>query len=59
MVISLSVTVVLAALVLVLCRYAGLSVLHALVCVALGFVLASSSLAPEISHIMTSLIRLL
>jgi uncharacterized membrane protein len=43
----------------VLCRYAGLRILHAAVCIIFGFYLASSSLAPDIAAIMTSLFRLL
>jgi hypothetical protein len=57
--VSLSVTALLAVAVFLLCRYAGLRVLHALVCIALGFYLASSSLAPDISRITTSLFRML
>jgi hypothetical protein len=57
--VSISVLAVLAVAVFVLCRYAGLRVLHALACIAFGFMLASSSFAPEISHLITSLIRLL
>ncbi|HEX2742954.1 MAG TPA: hypothetical protein VHN16_00945 [Streptosporangiaceae bacterium] len=45
--------------VFVLCRYAGLRILHAAVCIIFGFYLASSSLAPDITNIMTSLFRLL
>ena len=45
--------------VFVLCRYAGLRVWHAAVCIIFGFYLASSSLAPDITQIMTSLFRLL
>ena len=62
MAITLSVLVVLVVLavsVVVLCRYAGLRVLHALVCVLLGFFLASSSFAPDISRFVSSLIGLL
>jgi hypothetical protein len=57
--VSVSVLAVLAIAVVVLCRYAGLRVLHALVCIAFGFVLAASSFAPEISRLLTSLTRLL
>jgi hypothetical protein len=53
----LSVLSILAVAVFVLCRYAGLRVLHALVCILLGFFLASSSFAPDITRIVTSLIR--
>ena len=45
--------------VFLLCRYAGLKILHAAVCVMFGFYLASSSLAPDIANITTSLFRLL
>ena len=59
MVISISVAVVLGVAVILLCRYAGLRLLHAVVCIVLGFYLASSSFAPEISHLTTSLLRML
>jgi hypothetical protein len=55
----LSVLVILAAVVFVLCRYADLRVLHALVCILFGFFLAASSLAPDIDRIVSGLIRLL
>jgi hypothetical protein len=45
--------------VFILCRYAGLRVWHAAVCVIFGFYLASSSLVPDITNVMTSLFRLL
>ena len=45
--------------VFLLCRYAGLKILHAAVCVIFGFYLASSSLAPDIANITASLFRLL
>jgi hypothetical protein len=57
--ITLSVLLVLGVAVVVLCRYAGLRVLHALVCILLGFYLASSGFAPDISRFVSSLIRLL
>ena len=59
MTVTLSVTLLMGAGVLVLCRYAGLRIWHAAVCVMFGFYLASSSLAPDIANIMTSLFRLL
>jgi hypothetical protein len=55
----MSVLAVLAVAVLVLCRYAGLRALHAAVCILFGFFLASSSFAPDISRLVSSLIRLL
>jgi hypothetical protein len=57
--ISVSVVAVLTLAVILLCRYAGLRLAHALICVVLGFYLASSSLAPEINHLTASLLRML
>jgi hypothetical protein len=57
--VTLSVVLLLSAVVIVLCRYAGLRVWHALLCITLGFYLASSSLAGDISQITQSLFRLL
>lgn len=59
MAITISVLAVLAVAVFVLCRYAGLRVLHAAVCILFGFYLASSSFAPDIQRFVSSLIRLL
>ena len=59
MTLTISVVLLLSAVVIVLCRYAGLRVWHALVCIVLGFYLASSSLAGDISQITQSLFRLL
>jgi hypothetical protein len=56
---SISVVAALGVLVILLCRYAGLRVWHALICITLGFYLASSSLAGEITQITHSLFRLL
>ena len=57
--VTISVLSVLAVAVFILCRYAGLRVLHAAVCILFGFFLASSSFAPDISRFVSSLIRLL
>jgi hypothetical protein len=57
--ISLSAALLLGAAVFLLCRYAGLKILHAVVCIVFGFYLASSSLAPDIANITASLFRLL
>ena len=59
MTLTISVVAALGVLVILLCRYAGLRIWHALACITLGFYLASSSLAGEISQITHSLIRLL
>lgn len=56
---TLSAVLLLGAVVIVLCRYAGLRAWHALICITLGFYLASSSLAPDIAQITRSLFRLL
>ena len=57
--ISISVAGMLGVAVFLLCRYAGLRILHAVVCVVLGFYLASSPIAPEIARITASLFRML
>jgi len=57
--VTISAALMLGTGVFILCRYAGLRILHAAVCVIFGFYLASSSLAPDIANIMTSLFRLL
>jgi hypothetical protein len=45
--ITLSAVLALSVVVFLLCRYAGLRLWHAAVCIVLGFYLASSSLAPR------------
>jgi len=57
--VSISAAVLMGAAVFILCRYAGMRIWHAAVCIIFGFYLASSSLAPDITSIMTSLFRLL
>jgi uncharacterized membrane protein len=54
--VTFSVLALLGVAVFVLCRYAGLRVIHALVCILAGFYLASSSLAPDINRIVGSII---
>jgi hypothetical protein len=57
--VTLSVVLALSGVVFLLCRYAGLRLWQAAICIVLGFYLASSSLAPDISQITTSLFRML
>ena len=59
MTVTLSVVSALGVVVFLLCRYAGLRFWHAAICIVLGFYLASSSLAPEISQVTRSLFRML
>ena len=59
MTVTLSAAVLMGAAVFILCRYAALRIWHAAVCIMFGFYLASSSLAPDIANVMTSLFRLL
>jgi hypothetical protein len=59
MTITLSVVAALSVVVFLLCRYAALRVWHAAICIVLGFYLASSSLAPDISRVTLSLLRML
>jgi hypothetical protein len=53
------VALLLGVVVFVLCRYAGLRLWHAVVCIVLGFYLASTSFAPDIAQFTQSLFRLL
>ena len=57
MTVTVSLALLLGVMVFLLCRYAGLRIWHAAVCVILGFYLASTSLAPYISQFTESLIR--
>ena len=52
MTVTISAALLMGAGVYVLCRYAGLRVWHAAVCIIFGFYLASSSLAPDIANVM-------
>ncbi|MET4927107.1 hypothetical protein P3L51_32930 [Streptomyces sp. PSRA5] len=54
MALSISAVVLLAIVVVLLVRKSGLKGGHALVCVLLGFYLASSSVAPTISDLTTN-----
>lgn len=54
MALSISAVVLLAIVVFLLIRKSGLKGGHALVCVLLGFYLASSSVAPTISDLTTN-----
>jgi hypothetical protein len=55
--VTLSAALLLGAAVFLLCKYAGLKIWHAAVCVVLGFYLASTSFAPYISQFTASLFR--
>jgi uncharacterized membrane protein len=55
--VTLSVALLLGVVVFLLCRYAGLKIWHAAVCIILGFYLASTSFAPYISQFTESLLR--
>lgn len=59
MVLSVSLVIVLGALVYGLYRYAGLRAWHAIVCALFGFYLASTSLAPQIRDGVRSLTHFL
>jgi H+/gluconate symporter-like permease len=59
LIISLSLVLILAVAVVFLVRYMGLRVWHALVCIAFGFALASTSLAPEISQVIHGIVSTL
>ncbi|MFI9581373.1 hypothetical protein ACIHCQ_05915 [Streptomyces sp. NPDC052236] len=54
MALSISAVVLLAIIVVILVRKSGLKGGHAVVCVLLGFYLASSSMAPSITQLTTN-----
>ncbi|GHC74937.1 hypothetical protein AB0K89_24045 [Streptomyces cinnamoneus] len=54
MALSISAVVLLAIIVFLLVRKSGLKAGHAVVCVLLGFYLASSSIAPTLNQLSTS-----
>jgi hypothetical protein len=55
--VTISAALVLDAAVFLLCKYAGLKIWHAAVCMILGFCLASTSFAPYISQFTENLFR--
>ncbi|WP_164414770.1 hypothetical protein [Streptomyces salinarius] len=55
MALSISAVVLLAIIVFLLVRKSGLKAGHAVVCVLLGFYLASSTIAPTISELTTNI----
>ena len=59
MVISLSLVLVLGVVVWLLHRYAGLKAWHGVICVLFGFLLATTSFAPEIRTTVTAIIHAL
>ncbi|NLU67321.1 DUF2304 family protein [Streptomyces sp. HNM0574] len=59
MALSISAVVLLAIIVFLLVKKAGLKAGHALVCVLLGFYLASSSIAPTISEVTSNVAGML
>jgi hypothetical protein len=56
MIISISLVLFFAVAAWVLYRYGGMKMWHALVCIAFGFYLATTSLAPMIRNAMTSIV---
>lgn len=59
MLLSISAVLLLGIFVAVLCKWAGLKVWHALVCLLFGFYLAFSSLSPTIAQAAKALAGLL
>jgi hypothetical protein len=55
--VTASLGLVLAVAVFLLGKYAGLKILHAVVCTVFGFCLASTSVAPYISQLLDNLLR--
>jgi hypothetical protein len=57
--ISISLVTVLGLAVWVLHRYAGMKLWHALICLLFGFFLATSSFAPQIRTLVTTIVQAL
>jgi hypothetical protein len=55
--VTVSVAALLSVVVFLLCKYAGLKIWHAAVCIILGFYLASTSFAPYISQLTENVFR--
>lgn len=57
--ISISLVLLLGVAVFVAWRFTGLRAWHALLCIGFGFCLAQTSAAPEVQHLISSLINIL
>ena len=57
MAVSISLVLLFAVAVWMLYRYAGLNAWHAITCIAFGFYLATSSLAPQINATVTAIVH--
>jgi hypothetical protein len=57
--ISISLVLLLGAAVFVAWRYTGLRPWHAVICVLFGFYLAQTTAAPEMQHLITSIVNAL
>jgi hypothetical protein len=55
--VTLSAALLLGVVAFLLCKYAGLKIWHAAVCIILGFYLASTSVAPYISQFTENIFR--
>ncbi len=57
--ISISLVLLLGAAVFVAWRYTGLRPWHAVICIVFGFYLAQTTAAPELRHLITSIVNAL
>ena len=57
MTVTIPLVAIVAALALAAWRYMGLRMWHLIICLLLGFLLAATSAAPEISNLVTGIIR--
>ena len=56
MVVSISILLLLGVTVWILHRYAGMKLLHGVICILFGFFLATSSFAPELRNVVTGIV---
>jgi hypothetical protein len=57
MTVSVPIVAIVGLIVFIAYRYMGLRVWHALVCLIFGFLLAATSAAPQINHVLTAIVE--
>jgi hypothetical protein len=57
MTVTIPLVVIIGLIVFIAYRYMGLRVWHAIVCLVFGFLLAATTAAPEIRHLITGFVQ--
>jgi hypothetical protein len=58
MTVTIPIVAIVGLIVFIAYRYMGLRVWHALVCLLFGFLLAATSAAPQINHVLAAIVEL-